>query len=85
MAVETASFKEREDGVVDLEFNIYCEKSTHKSIIIGKNGEMLKKISSMARPEIERMLDAKVFMRTWVKPKDNWRESDYLVRNFGYE
>lgn len=85
IAVETASFKEREDGVVDIEFNIYCEKSTHKSIIIGKNGEMLKKISTMARPEIERMLDAKVFMRTWVKPKDNWRESDYLVRNFGYE
>ncbi len=85
VAVEVTSFHNRQDGLIDIEFNIYCDKSTHKSIIIGKEGLMLKKISTMARSEIEHMLNAKVYMKTWVKVKENWRDSAFLIRNFGYE
>ena len=63
---------------------IYCEKASHKGIIIGKNGAMLKKISSMARADCEKFMGTKVFLTTWVKVKENWRDSDFLVRNFGY-
>ena len=84
-AVEITKFFEREDGVIEIDATIYCEKSSHKGIIIGKHGDMLKKISSMAREDCEKLLDAKVYLQTWVKVKENWRESDTLIRNFGYQ
>ena len=83
--VEVNKFKRREDKeIIDINANIYCEKKTHKGIIIGKRGDMLKKISSMARADCERFMGTKVFLQTWVKVKENWRDSDFLVRNFGY-
>ncbi len=84
-AVEITKFSERDNGVVDVDATIYCEKSSHKGIIIGKNGAMLKKISSAAREDAERFMGTKVFLQTWVKVKENWRDSDFLLRNFGYE
>ena len=83
-AVEITKFSERDNGIIDIDATIYCEKSSHKGIIIGKNGEMLKKISSMARGDCERFMGTKVYLTTWVKVKENWRDSDFLVRNFGY-
>lgn len=83
-AVEITKFSERENGVIDIDATIYCEKASHKGIIIGKNGEMLKKISSMARTDCEKFMGTRVFLTTWVKVKENWRDSDFLVRNFGY-
>lgn len=83
-AVEITKFSERDSGIIDIDATIYCEKSSHKGIIIGKHGDMLKKISSMARADCERFMGTKVFLTTWVKVKENWRDSDFLVRNFGY-
>ena len=83
-AVEITKFSERDNGIIDIDATIYCEKSSHKGIIIGKNGEMLKKISSMARVDCERFMGTRVFLTTWVKYKENWRDNDFLVRNFGY-
>ena len=83
-AVELTRFSEREDGVIELDATIYCEKASHKGIIIGKGGAMLKKISSLARSDMERFLDAKVFLQTWVKVKENWRDNMNLIHNFGY-
>ena len=83
-AVEITKFSERDNGIIDIDATIYCEKANHKGIIIGKHGEMLKKISSMARADCERFMGKKVFLTTWVKVKENWRDSDFLVRNFGY-
>ena len=83
-AVEIMSFTEREDGVVAIDATIYCEKASHKGIIIGKHGDMLKKISTMAREDCEKLLDAKVYLQTWVKVKENWRDSVGLLRNFGF-
>ena len=83
-AVEVTKFSERDNGIIDLDATIYCERASHKGIIIGKNGEMLKKISTMARNDCERFMGTKVFLTTWVKHKENWRDSDFLVRNFGY-
>ena len=83
-AVELTRFYEREDGVVELDATIYCEKDSHKGIIIGKGGAMLKKVSSLARADMERFLDAKVFLQTWVKVKENWRDNINLIQNFGY-
>ena len=84
-AVEITKFSERDNGVVDVDATIYCEKASHKGIIIGKNGEMLKKISTAAREDCERFMGTKVFLQTWVKVKENWRDSDFLIRNFGYQ
>ena len=84
-AVEITKFTERDNGIIDIDATIYCEKASHKGIIIGKGGEMLKKISSMARTDCERFMGTKVFLTTWVKVKENWRDSDFLVRNFGYK
>ena len=84
-AVEINTFSERDNGIIDLDATIYCEKSSHKGIIIGKNGEMLKKISSMARTDCEKFMGTKVYLTTWVKVKENWRDSDFMVRNFGYK
>ena len=83
-AVEITTFTERENGIIDLDATIYCEKSSHKGIIIGKQGAMLKKISSQARADCEKFMGTKVYLTTWVKVKENWRDSDFLVRNFGY-
>ena len=83
-AVEITKFTERDNGIIDIDATIYCEKASHKGIIIGKRGDMLKKISSMARNDCERFMGTKVFLTTWVKVKENWRDSDFLVRNFGY-
>jgi GTP-binding protein Era len=83
-AVEITRFTERDSGVIDIDATIYCEKSSHKGIIIGKQGAMLKKISTMARTDGEKFIGSKVYLTTWVKVKENWRDSDFLVRNFGY-
>ena len=83
-AVEITRFSERDSGVIDIDATIYCERSSHKGIIIGKQGAMLKKISTMARNDCEKFMGTKVYLTTWVKVKENWRDSDFLVRNFGY-
>ena len=84
-AIEVTKFSERDSGVIDLDVTIYCEKASHKGIIIGKNGAMLKKISSHAREDIERFMGAKVYMQTWVKVKENWRDNLNYIRSFGYD
>ena len=83
-AVEITRFSERDTGVIDVEATIYCEKASHKGILIGKNGAMLRKIGSEARADMEAFLGAKVFLQTWIKVKENWRDSDVMLRNFGY-
>ena len=83
-AVEITKFSERDNGIIDIDATIYCEKASHKGIIIGKHGDMLKKISSMARTDCEKFMGTRVYLTTWVKVKENWRDSDFLVRNFGY-
>ena len=83
-AVEITTFSERDNGIIDIDATIYCEKASHKGIIIGKQGAMLKKISTMARNDCEKFMGTKVYLTTWVKVKENWRDSDFLVRNFGY-
>ena len=90
-AIEVTKFSERDNGgssapgVIDLDVTIYCEKASHKGIIIGKNGAMLKKIASHAREDIERFMGAKVYMETWVKVKENWRDNANYIRSFGYD
>lgn len=84
-AVEVTKFTQRDNGTVDIDATIYCEKNSHKGIIIGKGGEMLKKISTMARNDCERFMGEKVYLQTWVKVKENWRDSEFLIRNFGYQ
>ena len=83
-AVEITKFSERDNGIIDIDATIYCEKASHKGIIIGKGGEMLKRISSLARTDCEKFMGTRVYLTTWVKVKENWRDSDFLVRNFGY-
>lgn len=83
VAVEIELMKE-ENGVEHIAAVIYCERKTHKGIIIGKNGAMLKKIGASARVEIEEMLDCKVFLQLWVKIKEDWRNNPAQIRNFGY-
>lgn len=86
IGVEVMSFKEREDkDIIDIQANIYCEKQSHKGIIIGKEGKMLKKIGSLARSEIENLLGSKVFLELWVKTKTDWRNSDNMLRMLGYD
>ena len=84
-AVEVTKFSERDNGIIDLDVTIYCEKASHKGIIIGKNGSMLKKVGELARKDIEQFMGTKVFMTTWVKVKENWRDSRAQLHNFGYE
>ena len=83
-AVEITKFSERENGILDIDATIYCEKASHKGILIGKNGAMLRKIGSEATEDMEAFLGAKVFLQTWIKVKENWRDSDVMLRNFGY-
>lgn len=86
IAVTIDRMKERPDGkIVDIDATIICERDSHKGIIIGKQGAMLKKIGSAARYEIENMLEQKVNLKVWVKVKKDWRDSDYLIKNFGYD
>ncbi|MEG2097886.1 MAG: GTPase Era, partial [Pseudoflavonifractor sp.] len=83
-AVEVTKFSERDDEIIDLDVTIYCEKQSHKGIIIGKNGAMLKKIGELARQDVEKFMGTKVYLQTWVKVKENWRDSVSSVKNFGY-
>ena len=86
-AVEITKFSERgeEDSpIIDVDATIFCEKSSHKGMIIGKNGAMLKKIGKYAREDIERFMGTKVFLQTWVKVKENWRDNKSMMKNFGY-
>ena len=83
-AVEVERFSERDDGIIDLEVTIYCEKASHKSIIIGRGGSMLKRIGELARKDVERYMGTKVYFKSWVKVKENWRDQDAMLRNFGY-
>ena len=84
IAVEIMQFKE-EEKIVSISANIYCEKYSHKSIIIGKRGDMLKKIGTAARVDLEKILDKKVFLELWVKPRDGWRNKLRELKNFGYD
>ena len=83
-AVEITRFAERDDEVVEVEATIYCEKNSHKGIIIGKGGGMLKKASTLARQDMEKFMGTKVFLKTWVKVKENWRDNPAAIQNFGY-
>lgn len=83
VAIEIERMKEKEN-ITAINAVIYCEKDTHKGIIIGKNGEMLKNIGALARGDIEKMLDKKVFLELWVRVKKDWRNSNYLLKNFGF-
>ena len=84
-AVEITRFAERDDEVVEVEATIYCEKNSHKGIIIGKGGSKLKKVSSLARQDMERFMGTKVYLQTWVKVKENWRDNPAAIQNFGYK
>ena len=83
-AVEITRFAERDDEIVEVEATIYCEKNSHKGIVIGKGGGMLKKASTLARQDMETFMGAKVFLKTWVKVKENWRDNPAAIQNFGY-
>lgn len=86
IAVTVERMKERPDGtVVDIDATIICERESHKGIIIGKQGAMLKKIGSNARYEIEKMMEQKVNLKLWVKVRKEWRDNDLLIKNFGYD
>ena len=84
IAVTIESMKQRKNGITDIEATIICERDSHKGIIIGKGGAMLKKIGSNARFEIEKLLEGKVNLRLWVKVRKGWRDSDIQMKNFGY-
>lgn len=84
-AVEITRFAERDDEVIEVEATIYCEKNSHKGIIIGKGGSMLKKVSTQARIDMERFMGTKVYLQTWVKVKENWRDNPAAIQNFGYK
>ena len=86
IAVSIEKMQERRGGeIMDIEATIICERDSHKGIIIGKGGAMLRKIGSQARHEIEKMLEMKVNLQLWVKVKKDWRYSDYMIKNFGYD
>jgi len=86
IGIEVISFKDREDkGLLEIEANIYCEKESHKGIIIGKGGAMLKRIGTLAREDMERFFDTKVVLRLWVKVKDDWRNNDFMLNELGYK
>lgn len=84
-AVVIEKMRQRDDGILDIDATIYCERDSHKGIIIGKGGSMLKKVSSKARADMESFFDCKVNLQTWVKVKEDWRNRDGLLRNFGFD
>jgi GTP-binding protein Era len=85
IAVDIITMKKNEKGIFEIEATLLCEKDSHKGIIIGKNGEMLKKISTYARQDMEKFLDAKVFLKLWVKVKKEWRDNTGILRELGYK
>ncbi len=86
IAVEITSMKERKNkNMIDIEATLYCEKDSHKGIIIGKQGSMLKKIGSNARRDIQRFLGSQINLQIWIKVKKDWRDSDFMLKNFGYD
>ncbi len=84
VAVNINLFKERDDNLIDIDADIVCEKKAHKPIIIGKGGSMLKRIGSSARQDMEKLLDSKVYLNLWVRVKDDWRDNEQLLNEFGY-
>ncbi|MBT9775576.1 GTPase Era [Clostridium sp. MCC353] len=85
IAVTIEVMKERADGIMDIEANIVCERDSHKGIIIGKGGSMLKKIGTSARREIEDLLEMQVNLKLWVKVRKEWRDSELYMKNYGYD
>jgi GTP-binding protein Era len=85
IAVEIIQMKEKNNGVTSIDAVIYCEKDSHKGIIIGKNGQMLKRIGTLARVDIEKFLGCRVYLELWVKPKKDWRDDPYSLKSFGYK
>lgn len=86
IGIEVIGFKEKkEKNIIEIDANIYCEKESHKGIIIGKDGAVLKKVGMLARQDMERLFDSKVFLKLWVKVKDDWRNSDYMLNELGYK
>ena len=84
VVIEKMKMREGKD-ILDVDATIYCERETHKRILIGKGGSMLKKISSFARQDMENFFDCKVYLQTWIKVKEDWRNSVQLMRNFGFD
>lgn len=86
VGVEVISFKERQNkDIIDIQANIYCEKDSHKGILIGKEGKMLKRIGTLSRQDIEKLLSTKVFLELWVKVKEDWRNSEAMLKSLGYK
>ncbi len=86
IAVDIMSMKKRQNKeLIDVEATLFCERESHKGIVIGKNGTMLKKIGSSARQDIENLLGSPINLKIWVKVKKDWRDSDFLLKNFGYD
>lgn len=85
IGVEVTGFKEKNDKrIIEIDANIYCEKESHKGIIIGRDGKVLKQVGSLARQDMERLFDSKVFLKLWVKVKNDWRNSDFMLNELGY-
>ena len=84
VAVVVNTFKRRENGTYEIGLDIICEKQAHKAILIGKQGRALKEAASFARQDMEKFLDAKVFLTTYVKVREDWRDSERLIKEFGY-
>lgn len=84
-AVVIEKMKTRDNGILDIDATIFCEKESHKRILIGKNGAVLKKISTFARQDMERFFDCKVFLQVWIKVKEDWRNRAQLLQNFGFD
>ena len=84
IGISINKFSERENGIVDIDADIVCEKAAHKAMIIGKQGKMIKEISTQSRIDIERLLDQKVFLTLYVRVKEDWRDNDLLLNNLGY-
>ena len=85
IGIEIVTMKKDDKGIYKLEVNMLCEKNSHKGIIIGKNGSMLKKISQYAREDIEKLLNAKVYFKIWVKVKSEWRDNNTVLKELGYK
>ena len=84
VAVSIEKMKERENGIIDIDATIFCERDTHKGIIIGKGGAMLKRVGTYARADMEQFFGGKINLKLWVKVKEDWRNREGLLRNFGY-
>ncbi len=86
IGVEVIGFKEKNDNkIIEIDANIYCEKESHKGIIIGKDGKVLKRVGTLARQDMERLFDSKVFLKLWVKVKDDWRNNNFMLNELGYK